>query len=280
MPSALIDIESLCCGYGPIEVLNGVSLQVEAGEMVGILGPNGSGKTTMLLALSGVIPIHSGSIRVGGSDLALHDSRWKALRMASVPQKSEVSFPFSCLSVVLMGRYPYLDNWGGYSPTDVDMAVTAMEETRTSHLAQRYLGEISGGEAQMVIIARALAQGTEILLLDEATSNLDVARKVEVFDLLTRKNQQGATLLCVMHDLNLAALYCKRLIFLKNGRLLVDGKTEDVFNDQTLSTVYETEIRVASHPVTGSPQAHFVPAGSCAGCSRNAGSEPGRRGTC
>jgi iron complex transport system ATP-binding protein len=266
MPQPLIDIESLCCGYGPIEVLNRVSLQVDAGEMVGILGPNGSGKTTMLLALSGVIPIRSGNICVAGSDIGLHDSRWKAQRMASVPQKSEVSFPFTCLSVVLMGRYPYLDGWGGYSAADVETAVKAMEETGTAHLAQRYLGEISGGEAQMVIIARALAQSTEILLLDEATSNLDVARKVEVFDLLSQKNQQGATLLCVMHDLNLAALYCKRLIFLKNGRLLVDGKTEDVFNDQTLSTVYETEIRVAGHPVTGSPQAHFVPCGSRAGC--------------
>jgi cobalamin transport system ATP-binding protein len=103
------------------------------------------------------------------------------------------------------------------------------------------------------------AQQTEILLLDEATSNLDVARKIQVFDLLAAKNLRGSTVLCVMHDLNLAALYCRRLIFLKNGRVAADGKTEDVFNDRNLSEIYETEIKVSRHPVTGSPQAHFVP---------------------
>lgn len=111
----------------------------------------------------------------------------------------------------------------------------------------------------MVAIARALAQQTEILLLDEATSNLDVTRKIQLFGLLKQKNRRGGTLLFVMHDLNLAALYCRRILFLKNGRILFDGNTEEVFNDKTLSEVYETEIRVSRHPVTGSPQAHFVP---------------------
>jgi len=170
-----------------------------------------------------------------------------------------------------MGRYPHLDNWGGYSPRDLDVAVSALEETKIAHLAQRYIGEVSGGEAQMVMVARALAQETEILLLDEATSNLDVARKVQVFDLLAEKNRQGATLLCVMHDLNLAALYCMRLIFLKNGAVAADGRTEDVFNDRTLSEIYETEIRVSAHPVTGSPQAHFVPNRVGAGVKRASG---------
>ena len=255
----MIDVEGLCCGYGNTEVLKGVSLRVEAGEMAGILGPNGSGKTTLLLALTGVLPAHSGSIRVAGVDISRQESRRKARLMASVPQRSEFAFPFKCLSVVLMGRYPHLDGWGGYSQRDLEVAVTALEETRIAQLAHRFIGEVSGGEAQMVMVARALAQETEILLLDEATSNLDVARKVQVFDLLTEKNRQGATLLCVMHDLNLAALYCRRVIFLKNGRVAADGRTEDVFNDKSLSEIYETEIRVSKHPVTGSPQAHFVP---------------------
>ncbi|MBI4963280.1 MAG: ABC transporter ATP-binding protein [Desulfomonile tiedjei] len=255
----MIEVQALHCGYGSTEVLKGISLKVPAGEMAGLLGPNGSGKTTLLLALTGVLPIRSGSIRVEGVDISRQDSRWKARLMASVPQRSEFAFPFKCLSVVLMGRYPHLDSWGGYSPKDLEVAVSALEETKISHLAQRYIGEVSGGEAQMVMVARALAQETEILLLDEATSNLDVARKVQVFDLLAEKNRQGGTMLCVMHDLNLAALYCRRLIFLKSGRVAADGKTEDVFNDRNLSEIYETEIRVSRHPITGSPQAHFVP---------------------
>jgi iron complex transport system ATP-binding protein len=264
----LIEVQSLRCGYGNTEVLKGISLRVPAGEMAGILGPNGSGKTTLLLALTGVLPARSGNIRVAGVDISTQESRWKARLMASVPQRSEFAFPFKCLSVVLMGRYPHLDSWGGYSQRDLEAALSALEETKIAHLAERYIGEVSGGEAQIVMVARALAQETEILLLDEATSNLDVARKVQVFDLLSEKNRQGATLLCVMHDLNLAALYCRRLIFLKNGGVAADGKTEDVFNDKTLSKIYETEIRVSTHPVTGSPQAHFVPNRNSRGIER------------
>jgi len=255
----LIEVESLRCGYGSRDVIQGISLKVNPGEMTGILGPNGSGKTTLVLALAGVIPVREGSIRVAGEDIGIKGARWTARQVASVPQRSEISFPFKCLSLVLMGRYPYLNGWGSYSKKDVDAALEAMESTETTYLAHRKVREISGGEAQMVTIARALAQQTGILLLDEATSSLDVAHKIRIFDVLQEKNRQGATVLCVMHDLNLAALYCNRLIFLKKGVVALDGKTEDVFTDENLSQIYETEIRVVRHPVTGAPQAHFVP---------------------
>jgi iron complex transport system ATP-binding protein len=179
--------------------------------------------------------------------------------MASVPQRSEVTFPFRCLSLVLMGRYPYLSRWGGYGPEDHEAAVRAMAETDTLYLADRLITQVSGGEAQRVILARALAQSTEVLLLDEATSSLDAAKKVQVFDLLRRKNAAGVTILCAMHDLNLAALYCKRLLFLKAGRIMLEGTLEETFTDEVLSRIYETDIRISAHPVTGGPQAHFVP---------------------
>lgn len=255
----MIEVQGLHCGYGDREVLKGISLEVTSGEMTGILGPNGSGKTTLLLALAGVVPIRRGTIRLDGKELGEQRARWIASRVASVSQKSEFSFPFTCLSLVLMGRYPYLDGWGGYSDQDMHIALDAMDETQTTSLAPRSVKEVSGGEAQMVTIARCLAQQTDILLLDEATSNLDVAHKIAIFDVLAQKNREGATLLCVMHDLNLAALYCRRLIFLKHGTVALDGRTEDVFNDDLLSDIYETEIRVSRHPVTGGPQAHFVP---------------------
>lgn len=255
----MIEIDSLYCGYGKREVLKDLNLHLEPGEFVGILGPNGSGKSTLLFAIAGVLPYRSGSIRIRGDEVSGTTTRLRARQMASVPQKSEVSFPFKCLSVVLMGRYPFLSRFGGYSQQDMDKALDAMEQTETIHLAQRMMTEVSGGEAQSVIIARALAQETEILLLDEPTSSLDVAKKIQIFDLLGRKNAAGVTVLCALHDLNLAALYCRRLVFLKHGKIVLDGFTEETFNDENLSRIYETDIRVSLHPVTGSPQAHFVP---------------------
>ena len=257
----MIEIEGLSCGYGQENVLKGIELHLQAGELVGMLGPNGSGKSTLMHALAGVLPYRSGNIRVAGREVAQTNARWCARKMASVPQRSEITFPFQCLAVVLMGRYPYLSGWGGYSKEDTDKALEAMALTDTLHLARRMINQVSGGEAQRVIIARALAQQTPIVLLDEATSSLDVAKKIQIFDLLKQKNEEGLTLLCAMHDLNLAALYCERLVFLKEGRILLEGSVEETFDDNKLSEIYETDIRVARHPITGGPQAHFVPGG-------------------
>ena len=198
------------------------------------------------------------------------DARWRARQLASVPQRITVSFPFKCLSAVLMGRYPYLKGWGDYSREDLDLALAAMEQTGTLHLAARLLPEVSGGEAQMVMIARALAQEAPILLLDEATSALDAAHKIRIFDLLKEKNRQGLTVLAVMHDINLAALYCQRLIFLKHGQIVADGPKAAIFTAEILSELYETEIQVGRHPVTGAPQAYFVPGRDPAGAARSA----------
>lgn len=255
----MIETVSLACGYGKREVLKDIQLRIGPGEFVGILGPNGSGKSTLLLTLGGILPSRRGTLKLSGREIAGTSHRWRAKRIASVQQRSEISFPFRCLSVVLMGRYPYLPRWGGYSPADRETALQAMEDTGTIHLAHRLINEVSGGEAQRVIIARALAQQTDLLFMDEATSNLDVAAKIRIFDLLRRRNSAGTTILCVMHDLNLAALYCRRLIFLKDQSIALDGDTEETFRDESLSRIYETDIRVCRHPVTNHPQAHFVP---------------------
>ena len=258
----LLDINGLTCAYGEHVVLRDINLRLAAGEMAGLLGPNGSGKSTLLLALAGVLQPTHGRVSISGQDVHAANARWRARQMASVPQRITVSFPFKCLSAVLMGRYPYLQGWGDYSREDLDLALAAMEQTGTLHLAARLLPEVSGGEAQMVMIARALAQEAPILLLDEATSALDAAHKIQIFDLLREKNRQGLTLLGVMHDINLAALYCQRLIFLKQGQIMADGPKAAIFTAEILSELYETEIRVGRHPVTGDPQAYFVPAGA------------------
>jgi iron complex transport system ATP-binding protein len=255
----LIKAEGLTAKYGERFVLHGLDFSIGRGELVGLLGPNGSGKTTLLHCLSKVLRLHAGQVAMAGRDLSTYTSKELAKVEASVPQRLEISFPFKCVEVVLMGRYPHQQGFGSESEEDLAKATEAMRLTDTLDLAQRRITEISGGEAQRVIIARALAQEAQLMLLDEATANLDVAHKMQMFDLFLEKNRQGATFICAMHDLNLAALYCQRLIFLKQGRISIEGPTRETFTEENLSKIYETEVRITSHPETGAPQAMFVP---------------------
>lgn len=259
MSAHMIDITGLTAGYDGRAVLRSVTLSVGAGEFTGVLGPNGSGKTTLVRAVSGVLPPLSGSIRIGGDDIMTLTPKARAGRCATVAQKTPALPGVRALSLVLMGRYPYVSLLGGYGPADVERARAAMDETRSLHLQDRAADTLSGGELQRVVMAKALAQETDLLLLDEAASSLDVARTVDLYELLRARNAAGTTILTVAHDLNLAALYCRRLVFLKNGSVVADGPTRDVFTAQTLSEIYETPLAVAPHPLTGAPQAHLVP---------------------
>jgi iron complex transport system ATP-binding protein len=251
----MIRCRNLTSGYRGRAVLGGLDLSVAAGEMVGILGPNGAGKTTLLLALSGVLSPGEGSVALGGRDIAGLSDRQRARLVAAVPQRGENAGELTVRSVVLMGRYPYLGFLGGYGQPDTDAAEAAMAAVGLSGLAHRRLHELSGGEFQRVLAARALAQESGILLLDEASASLDIARKMELYALLAARNAAGVTILAALHDINLAALFCRRLVFLKNGRIEADGPTEAVFTQQTLSRIYETDIIVIPHPCTGLPQA-------------------------
>jgi len=255
----LIRVEGLTARYGQTVVLHGLNFHAAEGELIGLLGPNGSGKTTLLHCLSRVVPFNAGKVVVSGRDLAAYSARELARVEASVPQRLEISFPFKCIEVVLMGRYPYQREFGTNSEDDLSKAMEAMRLTDTLDLAQRRINEVSGGEAQRVIIARALAQETAIMLLDEATANLDVSHKIQMFDLFSEMNQRGRTFICAMHDLNLAALYCQRLIFLKDGQISIDGPTLETFTGENLSKVYQTEVKIIEHPDTAAPQAMFVP---------------------
>lgn len=257
----MIRVVGLVLGYGSRPVLDGLDFTVSPGEFVGLLGPNGSGKTTLINALAGLLRPRKGEVWLQGEPLGLLASRRRARLVAVVPQSSEVRFPFTCLEIVLMGRYPHRRRQFSLAPEDLAKALWAMEETTTLPLMERPITEVSGGERQRVVIARALAQEPALLLLDEATSSLDVRKKMEIFAMLKRLNHQGLTIVCAMHDLNLAALYCQRLLFLKDGRLVEDGPTEKVFTAATLEMVYETPMEVARHPGHGRPYALTLPLG-------------------
>jgi iron complex transport system ATP-binding protein len=256
----VIRVKSLSLGYGSRTVLEDLNFQVKRGEFVGILGPNGSGKSTLVNALAGLLAPGGGAIELNGQDLQSLASRMRAQTTAVVPQSNDIRFPFSCLEVVLMGRYPRRRRLGTLTPEDLVASLRSMRQTTTEHLQERMVTEVSGGERQRVVIARALAQEPELLMLDEATASLDVRKKLEIFELCRELNREkGLTVLCAIHDLNLAAMYCRRLIILKDGRMVEDGPTEGVFTSDILSGVYETPMEVARHPVTNRLYAVMLP---------------------
>lgn len=256
----MIRVEALDLGYEDRLVLSGLNFQINRGEFVGILGPNGSGKSTLLHALSGLLKPLRGRIAVKSEAVGSLPSRLRAQILAVVPQTTDMRFPFSCLEIVLMGRYARRRRLGTLTDTDLVRALMSMRRTTTAHLKERSITEVSGGECQRVVIARALAQDPEILLLDEATSSLDVRKKLEIFEILKDLNEtQGLTVLCAMHDLNLAALYCSRLMFIKGGQIMVDGATDQVFTPEILAQVYDTAMEVVWHPEHGRPYAVMLP---------------------
>ncbi|NCC25974.1 MAG: ABC transporter ATP-binding protein [Deltaproteobacteria bacterium] len=256
-----IEVRDLVCSHGRREILHGVDLRVEQGEMVGLLGPNGSGKTTLLLTLSGALTPCSGAVRIMGRDLAELPGRDRARLVSAVPQSPAAVPGLKVLSLVLMGRYPYVSVWRGYGHEDRQRAGQALHEAGLSGFADRDAGSLSGGERQRAYVARALAQDTDLLLLDEASAGLDVRSRVAVHDFLVEHNRRGLTMVAAMHDLNLAALYCPRLVVVKAGRIVLDGPTAEVFTQANLEEVYETSLTIVAHPHTGTPQVLVRPGG-------------------
>jgi cobalamin transport system ATP-binding protein len=255
-----IQTRNLSFAYKDRAVLHAISVQVGSGEMLGILGPNGSGKTTLLKILSAVL-VGQGEVELNGRNIQTYKRRELSRLFAVVSQGSRVNFPYTVAEIVLMGRASYHSSFALEGKKDLEVARASMELTDSLSLANRYFHELSGGEKQRVMIARALAQEPEILLLDEPSAFLDLKHQVQVFELLRRLNRErGLTIVAALHDLNLAALFCLRLVMLRAGRIYRDGSPREVLTEKTIEAVYGIRVRVESDPSGEKPQLFLCPA--------------------
>jgi len=245
-----INAENLHAGYGMEEVVKAVSCSFGKGTFTGIIGPNGSGKTTLLKAFSRVIP-SSGILELDGRAVSDYTPPELGMALGYVPQDEGRPFSYTVLQVVLMARYARTSRFSALAPADYARCHAVLEETGISHLEDRSIRALSGGEWQRVLIARALAQDTKVLLLDEPTSHLDLSHQSDVLSLMRSLAGNGSTIVGVFHDLNLAALYCDRLIMIKDGQVVADDTPAQVLTHGKIREVYGTDVITSVHPATG-----------------------------
>ena len=258
--SVLLKINNLCGGYDKINVIKGISMDINGGDFLGIIGPNGSGKTTLFRLATSVLRIFSGSLYFEQKNILDMDSKEFCRKVAFVAQDIATDFSFTVEEVALMGRIPHLKRLQFETKEDIRIAEEALRLTDTLSLKDKRIDELSAGERQRVIIARALAQEPELLLLDEPTSHLDIGHQIQVLDLLKRLNRHnGLTIAMILHDLNLASAYCNRIVLLDNGVIFKEGEPEEVLTYQNIEAVYKTVVLVNENPATHKPNVVLVP---------------------
>jgi len=250
--AALLAAAGLGFAYDGREVLRDAGLEVAPGEIVGVLGPNGSGKSTLVKILSGVLDGYRGSATLEGEEIRDIPRLRLARALAVVPQEPLFGFPFTAMEIVLMGRHPHLAGLAFESEADIELARDTLSRCGVEELAARPIQELSSGERQRVVFARALAQKPRVLLLDEPASFLDVRHQVEIYDIVRQLvSDEGCGVLTVMHDLNLAAEYCDRIYLLQDGRIEAEGPAAEVLTYANLKRVFRTEVYVDTNTLTG-----------------------------
>ena len=240
-----IQTDNIQVSFGSKPILQDISLAIQDKEFVGIIGPNGSGKSTFLKCLYRVLQPNGGKIFFDGTELSSLSHRDTALKMAVVAQHSTVNFDFSVLEMVLMGRSPYKGLLDRDQLDDYEIARHALAQVGLSDFENRNFNTLSGGEQQRVILARALAQRTECLVLDEPTNHLDIKYQLELMTIVKRLD---ATVVSAIHDLNLAAIYCDRIIALKDGHIVCSGTPQDVLSSDTIRHIYGVSAMVQTLP--------------------------------
>lgn len=246
MSASIIDFDSVVFSYPNSKglVLDSLNLSILNGGMTAILGPNGAGKTTMLQVVLGWLRPRSGIVRLNGKPLEEYSRREMGQTMSLVPQSEHISFDFSVVDYVLLGRAPYMAPLDQPSQSDEEIARQAIETVGISRLANRPVTALSGGERQLVLLARALAQQPKLLLLDEPTSHLDLSNKALLIKLLKRLNQQGVSVLFTTHEPEVASQLADQMVLMHNGRVMGSGAAASVFDSDTLSALYGVPVKV------------------------------------
>ncbi len=246
-----VDAQAVSFSVEAKTLLDGVDVRAERGQFLGLIGPNGAGKSTLLRALSGVLRYQEGAVALEGADLQSMPARDVAAMLALVPQIAPYTQGFTAFELVVMGRYPHLGRFQVEGEADDRIAREAMRRTETEQFAERTLDTLSGGERQRVFLARALAQQPRVLLLDEPTSNLDILHQLKILGLVRTLVDDGLTVIAAIHDLNLAARYCDRLVLLSEGRVVTEGPPEHVLAPETIESTFGVRSAIHRDPVTG-----------------------------
>jgi ABC-type cobalamin/Fe3+-siderophores transport system ATPase subunit len=252
------EINHISFHYADRRVIDDISLALVPGKFYGIIGPNGSGKTTMLDLLARHRLPDEGDISYQGKLLSSFSKKELSKEIALVPQNFYINFPFTVEQIVMMGRYPHIPRFSAPSTDDLNILQSVMQLTEINEFANRYITELSGGERQRVVFARALAQDTPVLILDEATSNLDINFSINLLNIAEQRVRTNEnTVVAVMQDINLAAGYCDYLIFMSGGKIAAHGDTRAVLNSETLRAVFNIEAKVYEESYSRSLQVVF-----------------------
>ncbi len=257
----MLEIRNLTCGYDQQFLLKDINFNLAAQEFIGIIGPNGSGKTTLLRAITKVIPPKAGDMFFEGKEIVRMNFKELAQSVAIVSQNIQPEFNLSVEEFVALGRTPHQQRFQFFeSKHDQEIIRQAMDLTGTLRFRRRLVRHLSGGERQLVVIAKALAQQPKLLLLDEPTVFLDISHQVEILDLIKRLNtEKGLSVIIVLHELNLASEYCDRLILLNKGYIHSIGTPKQVLDYKIIEQVYRTTVVVENSPASGNPYVFIVP---------------------
>lgn len=256
---ALLSLEKVNFTYNSSFRLEDISLEVKGGDFIGIIGPNGSGKSTLIKLMAGFLLPHSGRVNLEGQPLAKLERKAVARKVAVVSQGVHTDFDFTVEEMVSLGRLPYLRRWQSERPGDAEAIERALTMTELDSFRHRFFNRLSGGEAQRVTVAQALAQQPEILLLDEPTTYMDMAYQKDMFALMSQLNQEGIAIVAVLHDVNLAALYCKRLVAIRAGKIYAEGTPDQVITRENIAAIYGCTVEISRHPLAGCPQVIMLP---------------------
>jgi len=253
-----IRLQNISFAYGDTPIIRELSCTFAPGKFYGILGPNGSGKTTLLDLICGFLSPDNGQVFLDNTDISALSQKQIAQKLSLVSQDYYINFPFSVEDVVMMGRHPYIDRFSRPSRIDLSRISTVMDITGISHLKKRKVTELSGGEKQRCIFARALCQDTPLLLLDEAFSNMDINHTLHMLGIIKKTIQKTrGTIVCVLHDLNLAAGWADEIIFLKKGKIKAMGKTREAMTMENIELVFNVKSKVEFNDYVQAKQVYF-----------------------